>query len=598
MEHLRTQSHKRIKKSINYWVFFSLTVAIALSGCSPALFKTQAARVPQLVFASPSNPTTFNSPLNQSAFNVFGFTEEGLLTQNGITGELEPALAESWQISSDKKRITFTLRKGLKWSDGYPLTADDIIFTYQEIYLNEKIPSSVRDILRIGTTGKFPSVRKIDERRVEFTTPEPFAPFLRFAGGLSILPAHILQESVRTTDSNGNLKFLTTWGTDTNPKEIIVNGAYRIASYTPFQRVIFERNPYYWRQDAAGNPQPYIERIVLQIIENTDNQLLSFRSGELDSLSVTPEAFPLLKREEKRGKFTIYNGGAESTTRFLGFNLNKARNHKGQPFVEPIKSRWFNNLAFRQAVAYAIDRETMKKNIFRGLADFQNSPIQVQSPYYLSPEKGLKVYNYNPEKAKELLLGAGFKYNSSGQLLDWDDNRVQFTLLVKSEEKPRVDMAVQIKNDLSKIGIQADLQVMNFNTVQERLFSRNWEAYIGAFSGGGIDPHSGFNIWSSQGSLHQFNQGPQPGEPPISGWEVSDWEKEIDRLFDAGVRELDENKRKEIYAQFQQITQEQLPFIYLVNPLSFEAVRNRIKNIKFSALGGAFWNLYELQVMQ
>ncbi len=576
----------------------AVAIAIALGGCNPARFKTQAARVPQLVFASPSSPTTFNSPLNESAFSVFGFIEEGLLSQHGLTGDLEPALAESWQISEDKKRIVFTLREGLKWSDGHPLTADDVVFTYQEIYLNEKIPSGVRDILRIGTTGKFPSVKKIDERRVEFSVPEPFAPFLRFAGGLSILPAHILQESVRTTDSNGNLKFLTTWGTDTDPKKIIVNGAYRLESYTPSQRVIFERNPHYWRKDTAGNPQPYIERIVLQIIENSDNQLLSFRSGELDNFSVTPEAFPLLKREEKRGKFTIYNGGPESTTRFLGFNLNKARNDKGQPFVDPIKSRWFNTLAFRQAVAYAIDRETMKKNIFRGLADFQNSPIQVQSPYFLSPEKGLKVYNYNLQKAKELLLGAGFKYNSSGQLLDWDGNRVQFTLLVKSEEKPRVDMAVQIKNDLSKIGIQADLQVISFNTVQERLSSRNWEAYIGAFGGGGVDPHSGFNIWSTQGSLHQFNQGPQPGEPPIAGWEVSDWEKEIDRLFDTGVRELDETKRKAIYAQFQQITQEQLPFIYLVNPLSFEAVRDRVENIKFSVLGGAFWNLYELQVAE
>jgi peptide/nickel transport system substrate-binding protein len=255
-------------------------------------------------------------------------------------------------------------------------------------------------------------------------------------------------------------------------------------------------------------------------------------------------------------------------------------------------------LAFRQAVAYAIDRQTMVNNIYRGLGEMQNSPIATTSPYYLSPQEGLKVYNYDLEKAKQLLLDAGFKYNSQGQLLDWDGNRVKFTLLVKSEEKSRVDAAVQVQQDLARLGIQADLQVISFNVVVQKLSTRNWEAYVGGFGGGGVEPHSSFNIWYSQGSLHQFNQSPQPGDPPIQGWEASDWEKEIDRLFEAGVKELDDTKRKQIYGRFQQIVQEQLPFIHLVNPLSLQAVRDRVENMKFSALGGAFWNLYELEVVE
>lgn len=567
-----------------------------LTSCTPRKLTTNAAEVSQLVFVNPSNPTTFNYPLNDSAFSVFGFLYDGLISENGVTAELEPALAESWQISEDKKRITFTLREGIKWSDGEPLTADDVDFSYNEIYLNQKIPTGIRDILRIGTTGVFPGVKKLDLRRIEFSVPEPFAPFLRYAGGIPILPAHALRESVRTTDANGNLKFLSTWDTSTDPRKIIGNGPYRMVSYTPSERVIFERNPYYWRKDDKGNPQPYIERIVLQIIENPDTQLLTFRSGEIDSFSVTPEGFGLLKREEKKGKYTIYNGGPDLGTRFLSFNLNKARDNKGKLFVDPIKSSWFNTLAFRQAVAYAIDRETMKNTTFRGLGELQHSPIAVQSPYYLSPEKGLKTYKYDQESAKKILVDAGFKYNDKGQLLDKDGRLVRFTLLVKAEEKVRVDAAVQIQQDLKKIGIQADLQVINFNVIVEKLQSRNWEAYVGAFGGGGVEPHNGFNIWYSQGSLHQFNQGMQAGEPPIKDWKPFDWELEIDRLFEMGVKELDENKRKEIYGKFQQIVQENLPFIYLVNPLSLEAVRNRIKNIKFSALGGAFWNLYELKI--
>ena len=192
-------------------------------------------------------------------------------------------------------------------------------------------------------------------------------------------------------------------------------------------------------------------------------------------------------------------------------------------------------------------------------------------------------------------MGAGFKYNSKGQLLDAEGNQVRFSMLVKAEEGARVAMAVQVKQNLAKIGIQADVQALAFNTVLEKLKNRDWECYVGKFGGGGVEPHAGSNIWFSTGGSHEFNQGPQPGEPPIKDWVVSDWEKEIDRLFIEGARELNETKRKVIYDKFQQIAQEQLPFIHLVNPLSFEAVRDRVQGVKFSTLAGsAFWNLYEL----
>lgn len=572
----------------------AIIVAIALFGRSILTANSKATPVSQLVFVSPSDPATFNAPINTSAFNIFGFINEGLLAQNGITTELEPALAESWKISEDKRKIIFTLREGLQWSDGEPLTADDVVFSYNDVYLNPKVPTGIRDILRVG--DGYPTVRKIDDLHVEFTVPEPFAPFLRYAGGISILPKHALEKAVTTTDANGDLVLLTTWGTDTNPQEIVGAGYYRMTDYIPSQRVIFERNPYYWRKDEGGNAQPYVEQVILQIIESDETQSIAFRSGELDSLEVRPESFSLLKKEEKKGKYTIYNGGPASESRFFSLNLCKAKDAKGKPFVDPIKLKWFTDLRFRQAMAHAIDRDRMKNNIYRGLGVVQHSPLGVSSPYYFSPEQGLKTYAYDPQKAKDMLLDAGFQYNDEGQLLDADNNLVRFNLLVKSEEKTRVDAAVQIQQDLQAIGIRADLQVLNFNTVLKHLRSRDWEGYVGGFGGGGIEPHSSFNIWYSGGTLHQFNQGQYPGEEPIQNWEVTDWEKEIDRLFQEGAGELDEEKRKEIYGKFQQVVAENVPFLYLVNALSLEAVRDRIQNIKFTSFGGAFWNLYELQV--
>ena len=579
------------------WFLISLTsmLVVTITSCNSAKLKTAAAQVPQIVVAVLSEPSTFNYALNQSAYSVFGFLYDGLINENPLTSKLEPGLAESW--TEDRQRIVVTLREGLKWSDGQPFTADDVVFSYNEIYLNPKIPAPTQDALRIGQSRAFPTVKKLDERRVEFTVPEPFAPFLRYVGGIPIMPAHILKESVRTTGSDGKLKFLSTWGTETDPRKIVGNGPYVMESYTPSQRVIFRRNPYYWRKDAQGNPQPYIDRIVWQIIENTDTQLISFRSGQLDDLEVAPEAFSLLKQEAKRVGFNIYNGGIDTSTTFICFNLNKAKNSKNIPLVDPIKSRWFNTKEFRQAVAYAIDRETIKTNVFRGLGELQYSFVYPTSPFYLSPKEGLKVYNYDPEKAKQLLIGAGFKYNSQNRLLDAEGNPVSFTLLTNSERKVRGDMAAQIQRDLDKIGIQVNLQIISFNAYLAKLKNtQDWDCYLGGFAGGGIEPHSASNIWTTSGTSHAFNQGPKPGTSNLVGWEVSDWEKEIDRLYIQGVQELDEEKRKAIYAEYQRIAAEQLPFIHLVERLNLQAVRDRFQGIQYTALGGPFWNLYELKV--
>jgi peptide/nickel transport system substrate-binding protein len=582
-------------------VLLALVSAIAFVACSPAdfidQFNTKTAQVSQLVANAGTDPKTFNYALSQESPNVFDYIYEGLIGADGVTGELKPAQAESWQISEDKKQIVFTLRQGLKWSDGQPLTADDVVFTFNDIYLNEAIPAPTRDVLSIGKNKALPKVRKLDDRRVEFTVPEPFAPFLLYAGGAPILPAHALREAVTTKDSEGKPKFLSTWGTDTDPSKIIGNGPYQMESYSINQRVVFRRNPHYWRKDAQGNPMPYIDRFIWQIVENTDTALLQFRSQESDLLEISAATFALLKREERRGKFSIYNGGPDTTRLFVCFNLNKARRPNGTPLVDPIKSRWFNTVAFRQAVSYAIDRRTMINNILLGLGEPQNSMIPESSPYYLPPERGLKVYDYNPTKAKELLLGAGFKYNNRGELLDADGNRVRFTLLTNAGGRRISSIGAQIKQDLTKIGMQVDFLPIDFNALLDKLNNTlDWDAYLGGIGGGGLDPHGSSTVWALEGGLHTFNSQPQPGQPPLVGQEFADWEREIAQLYVQGAQELDETKRKAIYEEGQRLAQEYLPFIHLVSPLTLAAIRDRIEGIKYSALGGSLWNIYELKV--
>jgi peptide/nickel transport system substrate-binding protein len=599
-----SRSHRR---RLAFTLIFALFIfsQIPIISCNPSNYKTKAAQVSQWITTTLGDPKTFNFALNEEFPNVFLFTAEGLSTINAITRKIEPALAESWEISDDKKQITFKLRDNLKWSDGQPLTADDVVFTYQDIVFNKAIPTGWQDTLKIGKSRSFPEINKIDARTVKFTFSEPFAPFLFTTtgapDGVGILPKHILEKAVKTKDKNGNSTFLSTWGTDTDPKKIVVNGAYTIERFTPSQRIIFRRNPYYWRKDSQGNQLPYVERIVWEIIESTDTGVLQFRSGSLDTLTVSPENFSLLKNEEKRGNFQVYNGGPAFSKSFISFNMNTGKRKNGQSIVDPIKSRWFNNLSFRRAVAHAIDRQTMLNNVLRGIGELHNSPIDIQSPYYLSPEKGLKVYEYSPKKARQLLIQAGFKYDAKKQLLDAEGNRVNFTLITNVENKIRVTMAAQIKLDLERIGIKVNFQPISFNTLVEKLNnSLDWECYLLGFTGS-LEPNDGANKWSPDGNSHSFNQQPQRGQEQLIDRKVNDWEEEIGRLYIEAAQELDDAKRKEIYGNTQQLTQEYLPEIYLVTPLSLVAIRNRIENVKFSALGSqgaTLWNKYELKVKE
>ncbi|WP_197984838.1 ABC transporter substrate-binding protein [Leptolyngbya sp. Cla-17] len=584
-------------------LFLAIALLVPLSSCQPTLYKTKAAAQSQLILSTLSDPNTFNFANKNTFPNIFLFTYECLTNENGVTGEIEPALAESWQVSKDNKRVVFKLRPGLKWSDGQPLTADDVVFTYQDIVANPAIPTDAKESIQIGENKAYPQPRKLDDLTVEFTLPEPFAPFLRATAGpdgIAIQPKHILAETLTTKGSDGNLTFLSTWGTNTDPKKVVVNGPYLMESYVAGQRLVFRRNPYYWRKDAQGNPLPYVERIIWQFIENTDTQLLRFRSGELDVMGdarpLRPEYYSLLKREEARGNFQVYNGGPWSGVLYLTFNLNKATNKDGKPFVDPIKLRWFSNLSFRQAIAHAIDRQKINTNIFRGLGIVLNSPISVQSPYFLKPEQGLKTYDYNLEKAKQLLLGAGFQYKQN-QLLDAEGHPVRFTLMTNSGNKVREAIGAQVKEDLSKIGIQVDFTPLNFNVLVEKTSgSREWDAHMIGFTGG-IEPHSAANLWLSSGASHSFNLKQQPGQPPIQGWQPYKFEQEIDRLMVAGARELDEAKRRQVYADYQRVVQENLPVIFLVNDRALMAARNTVQGLRYSGLPSwGLWNIQDLKM--
>ncbi len=537
-----------------------------------------------------SDPKTFNYILSQeqSSSTPLSFVFEGLAEINGINGKVQPALAEKWELAPDNLTYTFTLRKGLKWSDGQPLTADDVEFTFNSLVFNPDIPTDWRDIITVD--GKLPVVRKLDDLRIEVKTPKPFAPFLRTFAVLPIMPKHVLVDTITQKDpKSGKPMFNQTWTLSTDITQIPGTGPFTFAEFRPGERVIYKRNPNYWRVDAAGNRLPYLDRLVILIVKDQNAGILKFQSGETDILfadaPLRGQDFAALKPQEQAGDFTIYKAGPDFGTLFLTFNQTVDVGPNGKPYVDPTRSKWFRDPKFRQALAHAIDKDSIIKNVYQGIAIPQIGSESQTSPFY---NDKVATYDYDLGKAQQILAAAGYKKDVAGVLKDKDGHPVTFTLLTNSENNERKSIAQLMRTDLKKLGIDAKFQAIQFNVlVQKTSTSLDWEAVLMGFTGS-LDPASGRNIWWSEGRLHMFNQ----KLPTSKKWQPQTWESEIDKLFEEGSTTLDEAKRKEIYDRYQVIAAEQLPYLYIVNRIQLYPVRNKLGNLHVTPIGGPLWNVW------
>ncbi len=524
-----------------------------------------------LVFSSISDPRTFNPIVAQetSSSTATGYIFEGLVETNFDTTEVEPALAESWTVSKDGRIWTFKLRRGVKFTDGVELTADDVVFTLQAIF-TEGVQTSYRDVLTLA--DKPIKWRKIDTYTVEFRTDEPFGPFLREIG-FEILPKHKLESALKA----GGTEFNKTWGVNTPPQEIVGTGPFTLQSYVPGQRLVYLRNPNYWKVDARGNRLPYLTRAVISIVPNLDVSRLQFQAGETDIYGVRPREFADFKGGEGRGNYTVYEIGPAAGIEFLVFNQNP----RG---VKDPKLSWFTNLKFRQAISHAIDRTTIANQVYAGRAKPQFGPLTIADKFFYNPN--VKQYPYDPSRSDALLGEAGFKKGADGVLRDSQGRAVEFTLSTNADNNDRVAIGNLIREDLTKLGIKVNFAPEAFNTLVGKLTgSFNWEAIVIALTGS-IDPHGGQNVWKSSGSLHMW--------APEQEKAATAWEVEIDRIYDQAATTVDQNKRKQLYNRWQEIAAEQQPFIYLTNTLTSTAVRNTLDNIRPRPFGGSLWNVEQV----
>ena len=526
-----------------------------------------------------NDPRSFNTLTARDADTgtVISGLFDFLADYDAHTREWTPNLA-SFDVQVNEAdqtmRVVFTLRDDLYWTtpgqtreEGVKVTSDDVIFWYDEINGDPNLqqPGFAQQFIELpdGTRDRI-RIERIDDRRFAFVYPRAIAdPIL--SSNMQFGPRHRYEPVKREQGVEGVLNLFSV---DTDVRTIPSIGQYHLVEYSPGVRVVAQRNPNYWRTDAAGTSLPYIERLIYRVVPDRNTEFLLFRDGSKDSYSPRPEDLePLLNAPNP--DYTVFNGGESLGSSFITFNQNPNA-------LNPMVYSWFIQTEFRQAMSSLINRERIAAQVYRGLATPAEHFFARVNPMF-DPDIRLE-FTFNPERAVELLASIGITRDSAGVMRDWDGNPIEFTVNVGVENEIWVDIMNIFADELSEVGITARVRPIDFQNLVERLTSTyDWEV-VGVALGVNYWPSSGSNVWQSSGNFHLWH--------PLQESPATEWEARIDYLYNAGRFTIDPVRRKEIYDEYQRILLTQLPVMYLVHPLSFLAVRDRWDNVYFDTLGG------------
>jgi len=527
-----------------------------------------------LVVALRSEPKTLNPILSVDATSreVIGAMNADLIHINRETQHTESGLAKSWSISPDGRKYTLQLRRRVKFSDGAPFTADDVVFSFQ-LYLDEKLHSPQRDLLVLD--DKPIAVKKVDAYTVEFELAKPYGPAERLFDGLAILPSHLLEKPYR----EGKLAQL--WGTNARPDEIAGLGAFRWKEYVPGQRMVLERNPNYWKTDAKGSRLPYLAELTFLFVPNEDAQVIKFQSNETQILErASADNFSLLQKDAKSKGHCLYDLGPGLEFIFLLLNMNQLDPAKFGDIAA--KQAWFSDLRFRKAVSLAMDRPGMARLVYNGRATPVWGNVTPGNKLWLNTS--LPHPTRSIEEAKKELEAAGYSWNANGALLDPQKHPVTFSILVSSSNAQRTKLATIAQDDLKQLGMEVQIVPMEFRALVDRVLNtKEYEAVLMNLVNGDVDPTPEMNLWLSSGETHLWDLGENKPATP--------WEADLDHLMEAQMTTTDYAARKKLYDRVQELVAENLPFIFLLSPNILVGAQATVGNFHPAILEPyALWN--------
>ncbi len=544
----------------------------------------EAKRGGTFVEATISDFRTMNPFLSAEATNIPDMMNLnlGLVMRDPTTGEWIPYMATGWEISKDQTEITFKIRKGMKWSDGEPITADDWIWTYK-IHMDPDVGSNSRDSFFIGDSPVL--VEKIDDYTIKFIYPKPDAEAFAIAS-FTPWPAHVFAPVYKAKGADG-IKGM--WGLNEDPKNIVAFGPFVLESYRPGERAIFKRNPYFgeWNKDEAGNPLPYLDRYQVNIVKDTNAELAAFLTGEIDYMNPsTVEHISQIKKAMNAGKLDAtlkVNASPVASSQFVVFNWNK----KDEPFKEAL----FRSDKFRKAISHIINRQAVVEVVYGGLGTPMYGSVYPVLKQWINNDA--PKYTYDLKKAAQLLAELGFtKKDKEGYLVDSQGRRIEFNLATNAGNAQREQIAKLIVDAGKKVGIKINFRPIDFNTLVGQLLSkgdqRPFDAIIIGLTGGGLDWPFGSNVVPCKGNLHMYNR---------SGTCIDPRETLMEKLYYKGRTTLDFKERVKIGYRLQEVEADLQPIIYIAGPNYHAAWNNRMAGFHPDAIISSIWGSFELPLL-
>jgi len=459
-------------------------------------------------------------------------SEVNELVYNGLVRydknlQYQGELAESWEISPDNLVITFHLRKGVKWHDGAPFTAEDVLFTYQT-YIDPQVPTAYAENYR-----QVDKVEILDPLTLRVSYKKPLAQAL-ISWGVSIMPKHLLAGQVLTKSPLASAPVGT--------------GPYRFVEWKRGEKIVLAANPDYFEG------RPHIDRVVFRIIPDESTMFLELKAGGIDMMGLTPLQYARQTESPEFIKaFGKYRYPAFAYT-YLGYNLNR-----------PL----FQDKRVRQALAHAIDKREIIDGVLLGLGQEATGPYK---PGTWPHNPTVRRYDYDPAKARELLAAAGWKDSDGDGIVDQNGQPFAFTIVTNQGNDQRSKAGEIIQRRFREVGVDVKLRVVEWASfLKEFINPGKFDATILGWTVP-IDP-DGYNVWHSSKT--------RPGELNFIGFRNA----EVDTLLEQGRRTLDQGARKKAYDRLQEILADEQPYTFLYVPDALPVVAARFHGIEPAPAG-------------
>jgi len=526
----------------------ALVFAIAAASCGSDSTRSSADGAPrggELTASLRSEPATYNRYLPSGATTavelVTLLTHARLARVNRVTDELEPWLAEGWSAGADGVTYSLTLREGLKFSDGQPLTVDDVLFSFRVAY-DPSVKSGLAVTLQVN--GKPLQVAKVNARTMTIRLPEPFAPGMRLLDNLPVLPKHKLEAAL-----DGGT-FAEAWSPSKPLTDIAGLGPFVLTEHVTGQRLVFTRNPHYFRRDGAGVQLPYLDKLTVAIVPDQNTEALRIEAAEIDLMAnadIRPQDHAAFRKFAEQGRLKMTEVGVGLDPDFLAFNLRPASGRRRAP--------WLERKEFRQAISCGVDRLAIVNTVYLGAA----------VPIFGGVTPGNKRWHTDVPscsadvaKARQLLASAGLSdRNGDGLLEDAKGTAARFTVLTHGGHL-RERVASVLQQQLRPLGIAVDIVPLDPQGLFARWQKGDYEAMYFGIQASSTDPALNPDLWFSSGAMHFWNPGQKTPATP--------WEARVDTLMRQQATTSRLEDRQRAFAEVQRILADELPLIYFVAP--------------------------------